>query len=91
MGPSSNKPAAIIMSDDYRGYAESDEDFALYFEAVERMNRDDGTRLTMGEVFGSGYRSVDDGFDPELDWCHEGREGVPRVEWRSLHVVALSV
>ena len=65
--PRSNKPAAIIMSDDYRGYAESDEDFALYFEVVERMNCDDGTRLAMCEVFGSGYRPVDDGFDPELD------------------------
>ena len=31
------------------------------------MRHDDGTRLTMGEVFGSDYFPVDDGFDPELD------------------------
>ena len=33
----------------------------------ERMNRDDGTRRTMSEVFGSDYRPVDDGFEPEFD------------------------
>lgn len=42
-------------------------DLTLYLEAVERMNHDDGTRLTMSEVFGSGYRPVDDGFKPEID------------------------
>lgn len=63
-----NKPAAIIITpDDYRRYTEADEDFALYLEAVERMNRDDGTRRTMSEVFGSDYRPVDDGFEPEFD------------------------
>lgn len=49
--PSSNKPAAVIITpDDYRRYTEADVDFALYLEAVKRMNRDDGTRRTMGEV-----------------------------------------
>ena len=63
-----NKPAAVIITpDDYRRYMEADEDFALYLEAVERMNRDDGTRRTMSEVFGSDYRPVDDGFEPEFD------------------------
>lgn len=55
------------MSDDYRRYSEADEDFALYLEAVGRMRHDDGTRLTMGEVFSSDYFPVGDGFDPEID------------------------
>lgn len=63
-----NKPAAVIISpDDYRAYTEAEEDFALYLEAVERMNRDDGTRLDMNDVFGKDYKPVDDGFEPELD------------------------
>ncbi|MBT1170656.1 type II toxin-antitoxin system Phd/YefM family antitoxin [Bifidobacterium sp. SO4] len=63
-----NKPAAVVITpDDYRRFTEAEEDFALYLEAEERMRNDDGTRLGMDDVFGPGYRPVDDGFEPEFE------------------------
>ena len=61
-----NKPAAIVISpDDYRRLTE--EDFALYLEAEERMKKGDGTRLGMDDVFGKEYKPVDDGYVPEFE------------------------
>lgn len=63
-----NKPAAVVITpDDYRRFTEAEEDFALYLEAEERMRNDDGTRLSMDDVFGRNYRPVDDGFEPEFE------------------------
>lgn len=63
-----NKPAAVVVTpDDYRRYTEAEEDFALYLEAVDRMNHDTGARHSMGEVFGKDYKPVDDGFEPEFE------------------------
>ena len=47
--------------------AQTEEDFALYRKAVERLHDDDGTRLTGEEVFGAGYTPVDDGYKPEFE------------------------
>ena len=46
---------------------QTEEDFALYRKAVERLHDDDGTRLTGEEVFGVGYTPVDDGYKPEFE------------------------
>jgi PHD/YefM family antitoxin component YafN of YafNO toxin-antitoxin module len=63
-----NKPAVIVITpDDYRKFTAVEEDFALYQEAVERMKNDDGTRLSMDDVFGENYKPVDDGFEPEFE------------------------
>ena len=63
-----NKPAAVIISpEDYKRFTKAEEDFALYLEAVERMKQDDGTRLTDDDVFGKGYRPIDDGYEPEFE------------------------
>lgn len=53
--------------DDTRCYAEVDEDFTLYLGAAERMSWDDGTRKTLSEVFGSGYRPMGDRFKLEFN------------------------
>lgn len=47
--------------------ARTEEDFALYRKAVERLHDDDGTRLTGEEVFGADYTPVDDGYKPEFE------------------------
>ena len=57
----------VITPEDYKRYAEAEENFALYLEAVGRMKRDDGERLSMKDAFGEDYRPVDDGFDPEFE------------------------
>lgn len=63
-----NKPAAVVITpEDYKRYTEAEEDFALYLEAVDRMKRDDGERLSMKDAFGEDYRPVDDGFEPEFE------------------------
>ena len=63
-----NKPAAVVITpEDYKRYTEAEENFALYLEAVDRMKNDDGTRVDMDEVFGKGYKPVDDGFEPEFE------------------------
>ncbi|RSX50262.1 type II toxin-antitoxin system prevent-host-death family antitoxin [Bifidobacterium callimiconis] len=63
-----NKPAAVVITpDDYRRYTEALEDINLYAEAEERTREDDGTRLTMDDVFGADYQPVDDGFEPEFE------------------------
>ncbi|KFI93218.1 antitoxin Phd/YefM, type II toxin-antitoxin system domain protein [Bifidobacterium saguini DSM 23967] len=63
-----NKPAAVIISpDEYRRLTKTEEDFALYLEAMERTRHDDGARLTAEDVFGRGYKPVDDGYEPEFE------------------------
>lgn len=63
-----NKPAAVVITpEDYKRYTEAEEDFALYLEAADRMNHDDGARLSMDDVFGSDYKPVDDGYEPEFE------------------------
>ena len=63
-----NRPDAVILTPaDYKRLTQAEEDFALYREAVERLRHDDGTRLDGEEVFGKGYRPVDDGYEPEFE------------------------
>lgn len=63
-----NQPSAVILTPaDYKRLSQAEEDFALYQEAVERVRRDDGTRLTSEQVFGEGYQPVDDGYEPEFE------------------------
>ena len=63
-----NRPSAVIITpDDYKHLMQVEEDFALYREAMERLQQDDGTRLTGEEVFGKGYEPVDDGYEPEFE------------------------
>lgn len=63
-----NQPSAVIITpDDYRRLTQAEEDFALYREAVERMRNDDGTRLTMKDVFGNDYHPADAGYEPEFE------------------------
>jgi len=63
-----NRPSAVIITpDDYKRLTQAEEDFALYREAMERLQQDDGTRLTGEEVFAKGYEPVDDGYEPEFE------------------------
>lgn len=63
-----NQPAAVIITpSDYTRLTEAEEDFALYQEAMERLQHDNGHRLTREEVFGKDYKPVDDGYEPEFE------------------------
>lgn len=41
----------VITPEDYKRYTEAEENFALYLEAVDRMKRDAGERLSMKDAF----------------------------------------
>lgn len=63
-----NQPSAIVITpDEYKRYSRLEDDFALYLDSVERLKSDDGSRLSMDDVFGKEYTPVDDGYEPEFE------------------------
>lgn len=63
-----NRPSAVIVTpEDYRRMTEAMADLELYQEAQLRLAADDGTTLSMDDVFGEGYVNCDPDYEPEFE------------------------
>ncbi|KFI58583.1 type II toxin-antitoxin system Phd/YefM family antitoxin [Bifidobacterium cuniculi] len=63
-----NQPAAVLLTPaDYKYLVEQAEEYRLYLLTMDRVDHDDGQRLTTEQVFGDDYEPVDDGYEPEFE------------------------